>query len=286
MPPKSKTENVRKICACKKWKLYSHAWYLDYQRDGVRYRDNLDKLIGRHAADFIEAKDEARRAIIAKLNGRDPKDLQPSDDPTVLDLLTEYDRERPRRDRYQVPQVLKTPVPSPGGALRPFGEWWVSTVNVDTLKRFRQARPRIAGNRDLTLLRAAFNWAVLQGLVPTTPFRVGGVPTLRLGSETARTRRLQPGEAERLLDAAGSRSGLRDRITAALEDRDAAGRDLVAPGASGAVLAAGGDLHPGTHRKTTARSSHSHLQCASSGPRDAPRGSNRRPAAAQRLCIR
>ena len=217
MPPKSKTENVRKICACKKWKLYSHAWYLDYQRDGVRYRDNLDKLIGRHAADFIEAKDEARRAIIAKLNGRDPKDLQPSDDPTVLDLLTEYDRERPRRDRYQVPQVLKTPVPSPGGALRPFGEWRVSTVNVDTLKRFRQARPRIAGNRDLTLLRAAFNWAVLQGLVPTTPFRVGGVPTLRLGSETARTRRLQPGEAERLLDAAGSRSGLRDRITAALE---------------------------------------------------------------------
>ena len=217
MPRMSRTENVKKICACKKWKLCSHAWYLDYQRDGVRYRDNLDKLIGRHVADFIEAKDEARRAIIAKLNGRDPKDLQPSDDPTLRDLLAEYDRERPRRDRYQVPQVLKTPVPSPGGALRPFGEWRVSTVNVDTLKRFRQARPRVAGNRDLTLLRAAFNWAVLQGLVPTTPFRVGGVPTLRLGSETARTRRLQPGEAERLLDAAGSRSGLRDRITAALE---------------------------------------------------------------------
>ena len=217
MPAKSKTENVRKICACKKWKLCSHAWYLDYQRDGVRYRDNLDRLIGRHPVDFTEAKDEARRAIVAKLNGRDPKDLQPSDDPTVHALLTEYERERPRRDRYQVPQILKTKILTPSGGLRPFGEWRASTINVETLKQFRHARPRIAGNRDLTLLRAAFNWAVLHGLVLRTPFRIGGVPAVRIGTETARTRRLQPGEAERILEAAGSRSGLRDIIVAALE---------------------------------------------------------------------
>ena len=214
MPRTSRTDNVRKICTCAKWKTCAHPWYLDYQRDNVRYRDNLDKLIGHHAVSFADAKDEARRAIVAKLTGRDPKGIVPADDPTLAELLTEYDRERPRRDRYQVPQVLRTPVAMPGGALRPFGEWRASQVTLDALKRFQRARPLVAGNRDLTLLSAAFNWAVLQGLVPATPFRVGGVPAMRKARETARTRRLQPGEAERLLDASGT---MRDVITAALE---------------------------------------------------------------------
>ena len=64
MPRTSRTDNVRKICGCKGWKACTYAWYLDYQRDGVRYRDNLDKLISHHPIDFAEAKDEARRAIV------------------------------------------------------------------------------------------------------------------------------------------------------------------------------------------------------------------------------
>ena len=46
MPRKSRSDNVRKICKCAKWKTCAHPWYLDYQRDKVRYRDNLDKLTG------------------------------------------------------------------------------------------------------------------------------------------------------------------------------------------------------------------------------------------------
>src|SRR5687767_10009820 len=102
MPRKSATDNVRKLCACAKWKTCAHPWYLDYQRDNVRYRDNLDKLIGRHAADFTRAKDEARRAIVAKLEGRDPAGLVPADDPTLAELLAEYAREKPQRERWQV----------------------------------------------------------------------------------------------------------------------------------------------------------------------------------------
>ncbi len=94
MPRQSRTDNVRKLCGCAKWKTCAHPWYLDYQRDKVRLRDNLDKLTGRHAADFAEAKDEARRAIIAKLEGRDPRGLVPSDDPTIAALLEELDREK------------------------------------------------------------------------------------------------------------------------------------------------------------------------------------------------
>ena len=50
--------------------------------------------------------------------------------------------------------------------------------------------------------------------MPATPFKVGTVAAVKLAREEARTRRLQPGEEERLLLAA---DGLRDLIVAALE---------------------------------------------------------------------
>ena len=53
-----------------------------------------------------------------------------------------------------------------------------------------------------------------KGLLEQTPFRIGNVTVVSLRSEAARTRRLQPGEAERLLEAAGELLGL---IVAALE---------------------------------------------------------------------
>jgi integrase len=213
MPRKSRSENVRKICGCVKWKQCTHPWYLDYQRDNVRFRDNLDLLIDRHAADFTDAKDEAQRAIRAKLDGRDPRGLLPTDDVTLAQVLEAYDKERPRVDRWQVGRILATPVPAPGG-LRPFGAWRASAITTETLKQFRHLRPRVAGNRDLNLLRAAFNWAVLGGLLPRSPFRIGDVPAIKMTREHARTRRLQPGEHERLLLAAGR---LKDLITGALE---------------------------------------------------------------------
>ena len=209
MPRKSQTDNVRKRCGCKQWKTCAHPWYVDYQQGKDRYRENLDNLTGRHAPDFQAAKDEARRAIVAKQDGRDPKGLVPSDDPTVAQLLEEYDREKPRHDRWQIGRIVAIKV-----AGRDLGQWRATDVTADTLKAFRRLRPLVAGNRDLALLRAMFNWAVLGGLLPRSPFRIGDVPAVRLAREEARSRRLQPGEAERLLDAAG---GLRDLVVAALE---------------------------------------------------------------------
>jgi len=213
MPRQSQTDNVTKVCKCVKWKVCAHPWYLDYQRDQIRYRDNLDKLIGRHAVDFTAAKDEARRAILAKLEGRDPKGLIPDDDPTVAELLAGYDHDKPRQDRYQIKNIIKVELSSPVG-LRAFGSWRMSAVTPDTLKQFRRGRPLVAGNRDLGLLRAAFNWAVLGGLVPRSPFRIGDVSAVKLLREEPRTRRLHPGEYERMMQAAYSLTHL---ITAALE---------------------------------------------------------------------
>src|SRR3954470_22418648 len=141
MPPKSQTGNVRKVCGCVGWKSCTHAWYLNFQRDGVRYRDNLDLLIGRHPVDFIAAKDEARRAIVAKLEGRDPKGLVPSDDPTLGELLAEYDKEKPRQDRWQIGRIVNTELPAPdGGIRRKFGTWRASLITPDTLKAFKRLR--------------------------------------------------------------------------------------------------------------------------------------------------
>ena len=85
--------------------------------------DNLDKLTGRHALDFTEAKDEARRAIFAKLDGRDPKGIIPSDDPTLSVLLAEYLRERSAAGPWRSPVIEKTLVSG-----RPFGEWRISRI--------------------------------------------------------------------------------------------------------------------------------------------------------------
>jgi len=213
MPPKSSTENVRKICGCVKWKTCTHPWYLDYTRDNLRFRDNLDRLTGRHAEDFAAAKDEARRAITAKLEGLDPRGLVPQDDPTLAEMLTAYTAERPAYDRWQLPKLLATDVLSSTG-VRPIGQWRLSTITLQAIKDFQRSRPRVAGNRDLALLRAAFNWAVLKGLVARTPFRVGDVAAVRFHREEGRSRRLHPGEEEKLLAHAGRLGPL---IIAALE---------------------------------------------------------------------
>lgn len=219
MPRKSSTEHVRKRCDCVKWKTCQHPWYLDYQEKNVRFRDNLDKLIGYHAADFTEAKGEARRAIQAKLDGRDPAGLVPADDPTMTELLDAYLKERPRSDmrqaQWQIGRLLKTELRSPTG-MKPFGQWRASAVTTETLREFRRVRPVVAGNRDLALLRAAFNLAILDGLIPRSPFRVGDVNAVKFGREDGRTRRLHPGEEENLL--AHARGGWwGDLILAALE---------------------------------------------------------------------
>jgi integrase len=77
------------------------------------------------------------------------------------------------------------------------------------------AQARVAANRDLALLRAMFNWAVRKKVVTETPFKIGTEVAIRLKRESARRRRLQPGEGEKLLATCGSH--LRALVEAALE---------------------------------------------------------------------
>lgn len=220
MPRQSDTGNVKKICGCgrSKWSTCAHPWYVDYKaakehprRANERYRKNLDLVSGKHAANLREAQDEARRAITAWLDGRDPGLLQPEDRPTLAQVLAQYGQ-RPQAspaERYQVGPICRTKVQG-----KPFGEWRIADVTREALELFRQQRPHVAANRNLALLRAMFNWATVDGLVSRSPFRVGDVAVVKLTREEARTRRLQGDEETRLLEAS---NGLQALIVGALE---------------------------------------------------------------------
>jgi integrase len=74
----------------------------------------------------------------------------------------------------------------------------------------------VAINRNLTLLRSCFNWAIHPGgYLTSTPFKIGPVTIVRRFPELARERRLEPGEEARLLAACGPH--LRAMVEAALE---------------------------------------------------------------------
>ena len=218
MPRKSQTDNVRKICGCTQWKTCTHPWYVDYKaskdhprRPNERYRKNLDLESGRHAENLRVAQEEARRAITAWLDGRDPLLVQPADRPTLATVLAQY-RQRPEAsasEKYQVGKITATIVQG-----QTFGDWRIADITREALDAFRAQRPTIAANRNLALLRAMFNWAVVDGLVPRSPFRVGDVAVVKLTREEARTRRLQGDEEERLLL---NSNGLQPLIIAALE---------------------------------------------------------------------
>ncbi len=98
MPRQSDTGNVKTLCGCGRaqWSSCAHPWYVDYKaakdhptRPNDRYRKNLDVASGRHATNLREAQDEARRAITAWLDGRNPSHQSP------LSFLAEAVRRSP-----------------------------------------------------------------------------------------------------------------------------------------------------------------------------------------------
>ena len=104
------------------------------------------------------------------------------------------------------------------GRLLPFGQWLVVDVTVDAIEQFqrvRLAKGLTAANRDLRCFAPCSGGP--SGVTTSTghPFKKGTEVVVRLSKETQRRRRLQSGEAERLLAACGPR--LRGVVEAAIE---------------------------------------------------------------------
>lgn len=241
--------SVYKVCDCRTPVKCKHAWWFSVSRRGLpRLRASLDVVLEQHLETKTEAQkaaDALRDAIVAGTVTARQRELLKLPAPavpvleqlTMRRLLDQY-RERHVRtlagaDRvvYKLGAITRTPLARTDGVVEPFGDWLVADVTADTLDRLREARSvrtvhhtgryrnvsggAITANKDLRILRAAFNWAIDKGLVERSPFKRGDRTTVKVVQEQARSRRLLEGEAERLLPACNP--FLRALVEAALE---------------------------------------------------------------------
>lgn len=244
--------SVYKICSCRPTAKVKcrHPWWFSFKRRGEKQvRASLDVVLEKHLDSKTLAEQEANRLRngvredTLPARTRDLLKLPPSLKPaletlTVGQLLERY-RERhlaqtatTERQSYQIGAVTRTVVVKADGTSAPLGSWLVADVTADTLERLREVRlvpglhhrsktgsnrvgGKVAANRDLRLLRAAFNWAMRVGYLERTPFKRGAVSAVTLTREHARSRRLEVDEEARLLPACGAR--LRAIVEAAIE---------------------------------------------------------------------
>ena len=220
---------LRKACDCSRraWAKCAHSWHLNFKpRGGPSYRLALDKYFTRHIDSKSEAEELAadlRKLMRAGTFGQPTPVL---DRLTVAHLLDTYKKRYVAVERkdsvtnvgYQIALITRTEIEHPDNRRQPFGEWLVADVTADALDRFKETRltrGTAAANRDLALLRAAFNWGIRTKHVKETPFKLGTETVVKLSKEHARSRRLEPGEDERLLGACAPH--LRAIVEAALE---------------------------------------------------------------------
>lgn len=218
-----------------------------------RIRASLDVVLEKHIDSKTVAIEEANRLRVGIVENtlpartRELLGLPVSAAPvlptlTIADLLKVYEERHlahtksSTRQAYQIGAIKRTIIERPNGTTAPLCEWLLSDVTADTLERLREARSikgvntarqtggsnivggRVAANRDLRLLRAAFNWALDKDLVERTPFKKrndSAKTTVKLTRETDRSRRLQQGEGERLLTVC--QPDLRAMVEAAIE---------------------------------------------------------------------
>lgn len=250
MKKRHTNHGLRKVCGCgrRSWPKCAHPWHFNFKmpgENGAVYRFSLDKHLQRHIDSKTEAEKEAEKIRTAIRDGvfRPRGSAEPT---TPLDQLTltqffEHYRKRYlvpkggalRNDDSQIAAICRTDVTRPDATVQPFGQWLVREITADAVEQFHEKRregtllpgkkaqhkPRkvggaVAANRNLTFLRAAFNWGVEKGLVDAVRFKVSRRKGT-LTQEFPRDRRLLPDEAERLLNACGSH--LRALVEAALE---------------------------------------------------------------------
>ena len=208
-------------------------WRMNFKWQGVHHRYALDRLLApRKARSKTEAAHEAENIRTAIREGTFRQPGEAEDRPvlstlTLAQLLEQFERRYLKPERaasslqnaqYEMAAIRRTVIPLPTGTTKALGEWFVADITADTLEQFREARraaETVTANRNLALLRACFNWAIRVGYVERTPFKRGTETVVKLSRESGRTRRLEPGENERLLAACGPR--LRAVVEAALE---------------------------------------------------------------------
>ena len=222
-----------------------HPWHFSFRWKGQDYRFSLDRYLGKHVESRTEAEGEAEKIRLAIRAGKfgvpaaDPPSA-PEPESSAKALLFRVAVERYGREFVDQPMRRATAAIEmrrlmntwrdavlPDG--RVLGDVPLDALGADDYRAVMDARHartkvrgdkggRVATNRMLSRLRHFYGWCLERGLAPASPFVVqAGRSPLRLvrGVEQPRSRRVQPGEADRLLNVAGPH--LRAMIIAALD---------------------------------------------------------------------
>ncbi len=246
--PKRTNDGLKKRCACgrKKWTKCRHPWHFGFHYGGREHRYSLTQIAKMRGERSPATKGDAviwRERLCAEIrNGTDPEQpaSAPSADLTVGDVMDRYLTEfvgkhvtdtgtewtgqhlRPAsalQADYALRIARACDVPAAGGqAIRfeqkPLGS--VTKADIEAIRARRRPCGVVGCNRLLARLRHVFNWAIEHGYVTHTPFKREGVTVVKLDmrAEAPRTRRLEPGEKDRLM--AHANPHLRALIEAAL----------------------------------------------------------------------
>lgn len=243
-------------CQRRVWAKCAHPWHFNFHFNGVEHRHSLDAVARKEGirppaskSEAMAMRDRMRSAIRAgTFTGTTPPEAGLTFGDVVTAYKTEYVNVPTRRAsaaemfNVHLAILLKADVPAANGArialrykpIKDITKADVEAIRADRRRGFADVasgavkggksgirRPGVKGgevglNRLLARLRHVFSWAIQQGYVTATPFKLNGVTVVKLESkaESSRQRRLQPGEEERLLQQAGPH--LRAVIIAAL----------------------------------------------------------------------
>jgi integrase len=219
------TEGPRRI-----WAKCPHPWHLNFRWRGKDHRFSLDRYAARHVESKSEAEGLAERIRTEIRDGRFGKS-EPSPVPAAQTDITfetfgeifvnSYSKAREKAswedDAWMIRTIMSFRLGANGDSR--LGERPLSAVLEADLEAFirhlgRSGRTVATRNHFVGILKTMSAWAVRKGY-RSVPFVTGDSDVLRRRKARRRNRRLEPGEEDRLLRAAGAH--LQRVIIAALE---------------------------------------------------------------------
>jgi integrase len=251
--PKKTHDGIKKRCEHPRrdWPKCDCPWHFSFHYAGREHRYSLDKIaaardlkLPRKKADAVALRDALRGEIRGGTFVR-PDEPVPTvvievpltfgevasrylrayvgrvvaDDGSVSWTGRHLRKRSAEQATYHLNVIRRTEVPVTADRTdrlenRPLAA--ITKHDVEALREVRRPRGVFGTNRLLARLRHFFNWCIAEGYLETTPFKRGTttVVKLEIAAEAARTRRLQTGEEEGLLQSAPSL--LRALIVAAL----------------------------------------------------------------------
>lgn len=253
MSPRSRGNNVRKVCRCgwRRWPKCPHSWYFSFKpRGGIRRRFSLDAEVGEHAASKLDAEKlatdirskinastfervsdrrlreqrEAAAGIRAEATGT-PAAVVTLDRfvAIYLERVAQASGKASWKDDGYLLAAVRNHRTADG---RRLGEWPLASITEDELELFYAAQ-RAAGravstlNHFVQILKRSFRWAAKKGYLARSP--ISEDSALKRGKPAQRARRVAPDEEATLLAAAAAgaraRAGVRlsGLIVAAIE---------------------------------------------------------------------